>query len=161
MSVPPQSKCLVTGVTNATSISFVTAETLLKAGSSHVTVMGRDQSQLDHTVSLLTKVSASAKVSGVLGDLRQPETMAREIEFAAAEMGGNGIDFLVVSGGNGYSEYLGLDPNDLESYRLLQNVGVLSPMCLAEAAFPYLSNSKNEKGGTIVMIGSVSGKNIH
>lgn len=158
MSVPPQSKCLVTGATNPTSIGFVTAQTLLKAGASHVTVMGRDQAKLDHAVSLLTKVSTNAKVSGVLGDLRQPETMAKVIADAAAQMGGSGIDILAVSGGNGYSEYLGLDPADLASYRLMHNVGVLSPMVLAEAAFPYLSNSSNEKGGTVVMIGSVSGK---
>ena len=158
MSVPPHSKCFVTGATNPTSIGFVTAQTLLKAGASHVAVMGRDQAKLDHAVSLLNKVSATAKVSGVLGDLRQPETMAKAVEDAATQMGGSGIDILVVSGGNGYSEYLGLDPNDLESYRLMQNVGVLSPMFLAEAAFPYLSNSSNEKGGTVVMIGSVSGK---
>jgi NAD(P)-dependent dehydrogenase (short-subunit alcohol dehydrogenase family) len=158
MSVAPHSKCLVTGATNPTSIGFITAQTLLKAGASHVTVMGRDQAKLDHAVSLLGKVSSKAKVSGVLGDLREPQTMAKVIEDAATQMGDNGIDILVVSGGNGYSEYLGLDPGDLESYRLMQNVGVLSPMFLAEAAFPYLSKSSIDKGGTVVMIGSVSGK---
>jgi NAD(P)-dependent dehydrogenase (short-subunit alcohol dehydrogenase family) len=156
MSVPPGSKCLVTGATNPTSIGFVTAQTLLKAGASHVTIMGRNREKLDQAVSLLSKAAGEAKVTGVLGDLKHPETMAGVVEEATAEMGG--IDILVVSGGNGYSEYLGLDPNDMESYRLMQNVGVLSPMFLAEAAFPHLTKSKNEKGGTVVMIGSVSGK---
>jgi NAD(P)-dependent dehydrogenase (short-subunit alcohol dehydrogenase family) len=158
MSVPPGSKCLVTGATNPTSIGFVAARTLLKAGASHVTIMGRSKEKLDSAVSLLSKDSGSAKVSGVLGDLKHPETMAIVVEEAIACMGGGGLDILVVSGGNGYSEYLGLDPNDPESYRLMQNVGVLSPLFLAEAAFPHLKNSKNENGGTVVMIGSVSGK---
>jgi hypothetical protein len=40
----------------------------------------------------------------------------------------------------------------------MQDVAVLSPMFLAEAAFPYLSKSKNAHGGSVVVVGSVSGK---
>ena len=32
---------------------------------------------------------------------------------------------------------------------------------LAEAAFPHLSKSKNMHGGSVVVVGSVSGKRIH
>jgi NAD(P)-dependent dehydrogenase (short-subunit alcohol dehydrogenase family) len=80
--------------------------------------------------------------------------MKNVVEEAATKMGG--IDILVCCGGNGYSEYLGLDVANLESYRMMQNVAVLSPMVLAEAASPYISKSKNAGGGTIVMVGSVS-----
>jgi len=38
----------------------------------------------------------------------------------------------------------------------MQDVAVLSPMFLAEAAFPYLKTSANQHGGTVVVVGSVS-----
>jgi len=94
------------------------------------------------------------KVFGVLGDLRNPESMGAVAENASEAMGG--IDVLVCCGGNGYSEYLGLDVKDPESYLTMQKVAVLSPMFLAEAAFPYLSKSTNDYGGSVVVVGSVS-----
>jgi NAD(P)-dependent dehydrogenase (short-subunit alcohol dehydrogenase family) len=122
-----------------------------------VTIMGRDQEKLDQAVSLLSSEDGFVgKVSGVVGDLKKPETMQAVVEEACQEMEGK-LDCLVCCGGNGYSEYLGLDIDDLESYRMMQNVAVLSPMILAEAAFAYLSRSSNQNGGTIVMVGSVSG----
>ena len=99
------------------------------------------------------------KVYGVLGDLKHPETMTEVVEKAVALMGG--VDILVCCGGNGYSEYLGLDVKDPESYRMMQDVAVLSPMFLAEAAFPHLSKSENTYGGSIVIVGSVSGERFH
>lgn len=163
--IPANSKCLVVGATNPSSIGFCAALNLLKAGASHVTIMGRDQSKLDESVLILSRkinddgdegigIDIGRKASGVLGDLKKPETMAAVVEKAHEQMGG--IDILVCCGGNGYSEYLGLDVKDPESYRMMQNVAVLSPMFLAEAAFPYLSKSTNKHGGTVVIVGSVS-----
>lgn len=154
------SKCLVTGATNPTSIGFVAALYLLQAGACHVTIMGRNESKLEEACTILSrKIAANndgtkKKVSGILGDLKKPETMAAVVEESYNKM--EGIDVLVCSGGNGYSEYLGLDVKNPDSYRMMQNVAVLSPMFLAEAAFPYLSKSKNKHGGTVVNIGSVS-----
>jgi len=139
---------------------FCVALNLLAGGASHVTVVGRDQTKIDESILLLsreikkTNDSCDKKAYGVLGDLKNPESMAAVVEKAYDQMGG--IDILVCCGGNGYSEYLGLDVKDPESYRITQNVAVLSPMFLAEAAFPYLSKSKNAYGGSIVVVGSVS-----
>ncbi len=44
------------------------------------------------------------QVSGAVGDLKHPGTMAAVVEQAVQAMGG--LDTLVVSGGNGGSEYL-------------------------------------------------------
>ncbi|OEU15448.1 NAD(P)-binding protein [Fragilariopsis cylindrus CCMP1102] len=103
---------------------------------------------------MIQQEGVNGKVFGVLGDLKKPETMAEVVDKANTAMGG--IDILVCSGGNGYSEYLGLDVKDPESYRMMQDVAVLSPMFLAEAAFPFLSKSTNKNGGTVVVVGSVS-----
>lgn len=128
-----------------------------------MTIVGRDQSKLDESIRILTDDlhlgggddnDKTKTVGGVLGDLKHPETMAAVAKQAGDKMGG--IDILVCCGGNGYSEYLGLDVTDPESYRTMQNVAVLSPMFLAEACFPYLSKSTNKHGGTVVMVGSVS-----
>ncbi|KAG7359753.1 short-chain dehydrogenase/reductase family protein [Nitzschia inconspicua] len=155
MSIPSDSCCLVVGATNPTSIGYQTALTLLQAGVHHVSIMGRNQEKLDKAVLLLSTIGGTGKVSGVLGDLKKPESMKKVVEEACEQMGGK-LDCLICCGGNGYSEYLGLDVSDLESYRLMQNVAILSPMVLAEAAFPHLHESKNPGGGTIVMVGSVS-----
>mmetsp|Transcript_49659 Transcript_49659/g.56176 ORF Transcript_49659/g.56176 Transcript_49659/m.56176 type:complete len:290 (-) Transcript_49659:41-910(-) len=158
MSIPANSKCLVIGATNPSSIGFVAAFNLLKAGACHVTIMGRDEAKLEEACTILSRKildeGITGKVSGVLGDLKKPEMMASVVETSNSKM--EGIDILVCSGANGYTEYLGLDVKDPESYRVMQNVAVLSPMFLAEAAFPYLSKSKNKNGGTVVNVGSVS-----
>mmetsp|Transcript_4585 Transcript_4585/g.10483 ORF Transcript_4585/g.10483 Transcript_4585/m.10483 type:complete len:291 (+) Transcript_4585:283-1155(+) len=154
------SNCLVVGATNPSSIGFYAACHLLKAGARHVTIVGRDKPKLDESLLILSRKIVEMKltnksVSGVLGDLKIPETMHGVVEEAKDLMGGI-IDILVCCGANGYSEYLGLDAKDPESYRTMQNVAVLSPMFLAEASFPYLSKSTNEHGGTVVMVGSVA-----
>ncbi len=162
--IPANSKCMVVGATNPSSIGFCVALNLLKQGAGHVSIMGRCQKKIDASLLTLSREidklddSSCKKVYGVLGDLKNPESMAGVIETVYDQMGG--IDILVCCGGNGYSEYLGLDVKDPESYRLMQNVAVLSPMFLAEAAFPHLSKSKNPYGGCIVIVGSVSGKTL-
>jgi len=156
--IPANSKCLIVGATNPSSIGFCAAQFLLKAGANHITIMGRNQTKLDESVLILSEGIKDGnfcqKASGVLGDLKKPETMAAVVEEAHEKM--EGLDIIVCCGGNGYSEYLGLDVKDPNSYRMMQNVAVLSPMFLAEAAFPYLSKSKNMHGGTVVIVGSVS-----
>ena len=113
MSIPANSKCLVVGATNPSSIGFSTALNLLKAGASHVTIMGRDQSKLDESLLILSRKideGVGGQALGVLGDLKKPETMSAVVKKSYDLMGG--MDILVCCGGNGYSEYLGLDVND-------------------------------------------------
>lgn len=152
MSVPSNSRCLVTGASNPTSIGYATAQALLDAGAGHVTIMGRDKVKVDATVASLKDMS-KGQVSGVVGDLKKPETMAAVVQEAVGIMGG--LDILVISGGNGYSEYLGLDPQDPASYRMMHDVGVLSPLFLTEAAVPELAKS-SAGPGTVVMVSSVA-----
>ncbi|KAL3932661.1 MAG: hypothetical protein SGARI_003903 [Bacillariaceae sp.] len=153
MSIPTGTTCLVTGASNPSSIGYATAQKLLNNGASHVTIMGRDKEKVDEAVASLSLLPGT--VSGIVGDLKQPETMQAIADEACSKMGGR-IDVLVCCGANGYSEYLGLDVHDPESYRMMQDVAVLSPMFLAEACFPHLSKSTNQSGGTIVFVGSVS-----
>jgi NAD(P)-dependent dehydrogenase (short-subunit alcohol dehydrogenase family) len=156
MSIPSESNCLVVGATNPKSIGYVTALTLLKSGVRRITIVGRDPEKLEKAVSLLNAEGFMGNVSGVVADLKKPETMGAVVEEATRQMDDR-LDCMICCGGNGYSEYLGLDVNDLESYHIMQNVAVLSPLFLAEAAFPFLSKSTNQGGGTIVLVGSVSG----
>ena len=162
--IPAGSRCIVVGASNPTSIGFCVALNLLKQGADHVTIVGRCQTKIDESLLILAseidKLNLSGKkVYGVLGDLKHPESMGGVVEKTVAQM--EGIDILVCCGGNGYSEYLGLDVNDPESYRIMQDVAVLSPMFLAEAAFSHLTKSTNKYGGTVVMVGSVSGKLVY
>jgi NAD(P)-dependent dehydrogenase (short-subunit alcohol dehydrogenase family) len=119
--------------------------------------MGRDQKKVDSAVDSLksssTSKGGSVSVSGVVGDLKKPETMAAVIKQAVDIMGG--LDILVISGGNGYSEYLGLGPDDASAYRMMHDVGVLSPLFLTEAAIPELTKSTTTPG-TVVMVSSMA-----
>eukprot|EP00536_Pseudo-nitzschia_multiseries_P000166 jgi/Psemu1/62517/estExt_Genemark1.C_30066 len=149
---PP--RCLVMGASNPTSIGFRVAETLLQQGASHVAIVGRNPGNLDRAVWALQQgVAGAAIIGGIVGDLRRPETMGAVAERASELMGG-GIDVVVCCGGNGYSEYLGLDVGDPQSYRIMQDVAVLSPMFLIEACAPYLAQSR--AGGSAVVVGSVA-----
>jgi NAD(P)-dependent dehydrogenase (short-subunit alcohol dehydrogenase family) len=152
MSVPSSSRCLITGASNPTSVGYVTAQALLDAGAGHVCIMGRDKGKVDAAVDSL-KSASKGSVSGVVGDLKKPETMAAVIEEAVGLMGG--LDILVISGGNGYSEYLGLGPANLDSYRMMHDVGVLSPLFLTEAAISELAKSTTTPG-TVVMVSSMA-----
>jgi len=144
-SIPSTSRCLVTGASDPDSVGYFCAQALLQAGAAAVTITGRDSSKLDAACSSL---GGAEKVFGIVSDLTQPETMTATVEEAAKMMGG-GIDILVISGGNGGSEWLGLDAKDPESYRLLQNVAVLSPMFLTHAAVAQKGESLS-----VVMVSS-------
>lgn len=146
MSIPNTSRCLVTGASDPKSIGYACAQGLIEAGCEKVTIMGRDQKKVDAAVA-----SLGVKAIGVVGDLKKPETMTSIVEQAVSKMGG--LDILIVSGGNGKSEYLGLDAQDSASYRMMHDVGVLSPLFLTEAAIPSLKKSSNP---SVVMISSLA-----
>jgi NAD(P)-dependent dehydrogenase (short-subunit alcohol dehydrogenase family) len=147
------SRCLVTGASDPGSIGYACAVALLQAGAAHVTIAGRDsgkvqaavvQLQAAHTTTNNTttktgknqqqQAAAAATVHGVVADLSEPDQMVGLAQQAAAAMGENRIDILIVSGCNGGSEYLGLSSTDMDAYRLMHTISVLSPMLLTHAA---------------------------
>jgi NAD(P)-dependent dehydrogenase (short-subunit alcohol dehydrogenase family) len=141
---------LVTGSTDPGSIGYACAVALLHAGAGSVTVSGRDGLKLDQAVRRLREtVPPTQSVHGVLADLKDPNQMSRAVEEAMAHMGR--LDVLVVSGANGGSEYLGMDPNDPESYSILHTIAVISPMILTHAAVKAGATS-------IVMVGSMASR---
>jgi NAD(P)-dependent dehydrogenase (short-subunit alcohol dehydrogenase family) len=154
MSIPITSKCLVTGASDPQSIGYACAKALLKAGAAQVCIMARGEDEINSAIASLLEqeLEGHQSLHGVVGDLKQPETMASVIAQAVEKMGG--LDILIVSGGNGNSEYLGLDANDLASYQMMHNVGVMSPLFLAESAMPALQ--KSEAGGAVVMVSSMA-----
>mmetsp|Transcript_16601 Transcript_16601/g.27512 ORF Transcript_16601/g.27512 Transcript_16601/m.27512 type:complete len:276 (-) Transcript_16601:154-981(-) len=142
------SHCLVLGSSDPGSVGYHSAKALLDAGAAQVIVVGRDAEKVDKAVT-----SLGSKAIGMTGNLREPETMTSLVTEAVEKMGGK-LDILVISGGNGGSEYLGLSSDELESYRIMQDVAVHSPMMLTKAAFPYLS--KADHGGSVVMVSSMA-----
>eukprot|EP00588_Corethron_pennatum_P017744 CAMPEP_0194305198 /NCGR_PEP_ID=MMETSP0171-20130528/2688_1 /TAXON_ID=218684 /ORGANISM="Corethron pennatum, Strain L29A3" /LENGTH=231 /DNA_ID=CAMNT_0039056651 /DNA_START=32 /DNA_END=728 /DNA_ORIENTATION=+ len=84
--IPANSKCLVVGATNPSSIGFCVALSLLKAGASHVTIMGRDPTKVDAAVVLLARTlddggdggGGGRQAGGVVGDLKRPETSTNQ-----------------------------------------------------------------------------------
>lgn len=142
--------CLVMGSSDPKSVGYACAKALLDAGAAQVTVVGRDADKVTKAVESL----GADKAIGVTGDLRKPETMAALVETVAEKMGGR-LDILVVSGGNGGTEYLGLPLDDLESYRMMQDMAVHSPMMLTKAALPYLTKAPDQ-AGSVVMVSSMA-----
>lgn len=143
----------MTGSSDPKSIGYVTAKALLKAGAAQVCIMSRDKHEINTAIASLGQgIEGFQSVHGVVGDLKKPETMASIVAQAVEKMGG--MDILVVGGGNGTSEYLGLDANVLASYQMMHNVGVMSPLFLTESAIPELRES--EAGGTVVMVSSMA-----
>ena len=136
-SLPPSTRCLVTGASDPTSVGYACAQALLEAGAAAVTITGRHAATLEAAVQSLSDSKSSPKaasVYSVVSDLTRPETMEATVNEAVSQMGGGSLHILVISGGNGGSEWLGLDAQDPASYTLLQAVSVLSPMKLTHAA---------------------------
>ena len=152
MSVPASSRCLVTGATDPTSVGYVCAEVLLEAGAAAVTITGRDPARLEAAIASLTAAHSGKQIFGIASDLTQPETMEAVVNEAAIKMGGS-IDIMVISGGNGGSEWLGLDSKDPASYRLIQSMAVISPMLLTHAA---VAKKGPESSLSVVMISSAA-----
>ena len=153
MSVPNNSKCLVTGASDPKSIGYAVAKALFKAGAAQICILARGKDEINTAIaSLGPDLEGFQSIHGVVGDLKQPETMASVIAQAVEKMGG--LDILVVGGGNGTSEYLGLDAGDLASYQMMHNVGVMSPLFLTESAIPELQ--KSQAGGAVVMVSSMA-----
>jgi NAD(P)-dependent dehydrogenase (short-subunit alcohol dehydrogenase family) len=131
-------RVLITGASDPGSIGYAVVVELLSRGlvSDEVIVSARDAPKVAAAVTLLQELAdkSSVRIAGAVGDLSQPSTMKDLIKNAAGD-DKNSIDLLVVSGGNGGSEYLGIDAtSDMAGYHLLYDVAVVSPMVLATTA---------------------------
>jgi NAD(P)-dependent dehydrogenase (short-subunit alcohol dehydrogenase family) len=135
----PASLCrnvsVLTLCADPSSVGYASAKALMDAGAAYVVLMGRDFDKVAAAIESLAQNPQKCRVDGVTGDLKQPAQMKRIVQEAAAHMGG-GFDILVISGGNGGSEYLGMDAQKLDSYRAMYDISVLSPLELTEAASP-------------------------
>jgi NAD(P)-dependent dehydrogenase (short-subunit alcohol dehydrogenase family) len=85
MSVPNNSKCLVTGASDPKSIGYACAKVLIEAGAAQVCILARGKNEVD---SAIASLGQDAKVHGIVGDLKKPETMASIIAQAVEKMGG-------------------------------------------------------------------------
>ncbi len=141
-------RCIIVGGTDPLSIGGACVGAFLAAEAEKIVVFGRDPTKLPASLSL-------KDVHPMKVDLKKPETMKEALDEAVRLLGGT-LDVLVISAANGYSEYLGLDPDDAASYRMMHDVAVLSPLFLINAAAPYLS--KAEGGGAVVVVSSLAAR---
>ena len=160
-------RCLVVGATDPRSIGYACAVKLIEAGAD-VCIVGRNADKVESASRSLSahayiggEGSAATKeeqdVTGVVGDLKEPDTMAAVFRQAmSTKPTWDRLDVLIVSVGNGKSEYLGLDPQKAADYRMSYDVAVLSPQFLIDAAAPYLAQSTQRGGGSVVVVGSMA-----
>ena len=153
-------KCLVVGATDPKSIGYTCAAKLVELGA-EVCIVGRDADKVESAARSLSAHASSGggsakEVSGVVGDLKQPDTMASVFQHVMSTTSWFRLDVLIVSVGNGKSEYLGLDPQKADDYRMSFDVAVLSPQFLIDAAVPYLAMSPQRGGGSVVVVGSMA-----
>ena len=148
-------RCLVTGSSDPKSIGYACAKALIEAGASSVTISGRDKKK-NNEYSLQESATAlgSCCQGGIISDLSKPETMKAVVDAAAEQMGG--LDILIIAGCNGGSEYLGMDTDNVDSYRKMQDVAVHSPMMLVKAAVPYFQKQDNTDTAAVVMVSSMA-----
>lgn len=168
-SIPPTSRCLVTGASDPGSVGYACAVALMAAGAQAVTIAGRDPGKVASAVESLqqqqslsnSSASGGSRIYGVVADLKEPDQMVNMVAEAAHKMAlssaieqpdntAERIDIVVVSGANGGSEYLGMSSTDPEAYRLLHTISVISPMLLSHAAIQTFHCS------SIVMISSMA-----
>ena len=158
-------KCLVVGATDPKSIGYTCAVKLVESGAD-VCIVGRDEAKVasaSRSLSAHAYIGGSGddtcstkEVSGVVGDLKQPDTMEGVFQQVISTTGWDRLDVLIISVGNGKSEYLGLDPQKADDYRMSFDVAVLSPQFLIDAAVPYLVKSTQRGGGSVVVVGSMA-----
>ena len=164
-------RCLVVGATDPRSIGYACAVKLVEVGAD-VCIVGRDADKVEAASRSLSAhayiggggggegcstTKEEQDVSGVVGDLKQPDTMAAVFQqVMSTKSTWDRLDVLIISVGNGKSEYLGLDPQKADDYRMSYDVAVLSPQFLVDAAAPYLAKSTQRGGGSVVVVGSMA-----
>jgi len=139
---------VVTGATRG--IGFAIARALADSGAT-VSICGRDQSNVDDAVRLLTNES-KRKVVGKVADVRASTSVAALFEWVDGETGGP--DILVNNAGVGVMKSTAeLTVEDWQRSIETNLSGAF--YCSREA----LGRFKNRRGGYIINIGSLAGKN--
>ena len=99
--------------------------------------------------------AATARVGTVVADLRDHARLAAAVGEAVAAMGG--LSVLVVSGGNGGAEYLGLDPALPASYEALNQLHVQATLVLMRVRCSVrLRRARPVRGGLQTELASVT-----
>lgn len=130
--------CLITG--GSGTICRQQAAALMKLGCS-VSIVGRDQEQVDSVVSLLEKIGAQAKakVVGFGGcDVRSIESMAAVVAKTVSAFGK--IDYVICgAAGNFMSDFNHLSAN---AFKTVVDIDLLGSFNTVKACYPELVKSK-------------------
>jgi len=136
-------KVLVTGGTRGIGAAIV-AEFL--AEGADVAMCARTAADVDRAVAAAT---GPGTLSGAVVDVSHRDDVAAWVDGSAAELGG--VDVVVAN----VSAIAAA--NDLESWKLSLDVDLMGTVALVDAALPHL---RQAGGGSIVTIGSVSGREV-
>ena len=138
---------LVTGATKG--IGRATAEALALEGA-HVVLVARSKEGLTSTTKLF--VDRGLKVSMKMADIADPDQAKMVVESAASELGQ--LDILVNNAGMGV--FKPLKEMSLREFDDMWNLNMRGVFVVTQAALPHMIRAK---GGTIVNIDSLAGKN--
>ncbi len=142
---------IVTGASSG--IGRVTALKLAQSGAA-VVVFARRRALLDELVSQIS--AAGGKALAVAGDASVTKDIGSLMDRALSwEDGGRKIDIAVVNAGRGLAG--GILNSDESQWREVYEINVLGAAHLLRAAAQYMNG---RKGGDIVAIGSVVGRNV-
>jgi NADP-dependent 3-hydroxy acid dehydrogenase YdfG len=142
---------IVTGASSG--IGRATALKLAACGAA-VVLFARRRELLDQLVSKIT--AAGGKALAVAGEASAPKEIDSMMDRAYGwEEGGRKIDIAVVNAGRGLAG--GILDSDESQWRQVYEVNVLGTAHLLRVVGQYM---KDRKGGDIVAIGSVVGRNV-
>lgn len=133
-------RVIVTGATSG--IGLAVANELTSLGA-RVAILARSPGKL-------AAAPAAAFAAALPADLADPASLPAAVDAAIAALGG--LDVLVISGGNGGSEFLGTDPAAAASYEFLHRVHVVATHALIQAADGALRESR----GNVVVVSSAA-----
>jgi NAD(P)-dependent dehydrogenase (short-subunit alcohol dehydrogenase family) len=128
------------------------AEALVKEGVS-VCVSARSRQEIDETVSEL-KSQSTAKVTGIVCDVRNHTQIKSLFELATSELGG--IDILVNNAGIGV--FASVEEMAPEDFRAVLETNLFGVFYCCHEAIPLM---KQRGGGYIINISSLAGANPH
>lgn len=141
---------VVTGGTRGIGRSI--AEALLSEGV-NVCLTARSAEEIEDTTQALAE-NSTARVTGVVCDVRDHAQVKSLIEHAVAELGG--LDILVNNAGIG--KFASVEEMPVEDFRAILETNLFGVFYACHEAIPYL---KQHGGGYIINISSLAGANPH